>query len=681
MINKLPNKLTMLRKSLGYTQGDLASRLDVAIKDYMNWENGNSIPSFAHLQKLSILFNIPIELLMDNKKEISEELLDTLSKSVIIPSFMEDKKNDLDKTVDLGATDGDLGKTKVVSLIKDSEKRKEEIKEEVNKRKKISRKMLIIISSVISFVVVCAFLVFFFLRPTKHLNLSEKNRLALGNLFSIYIDDNGRVNIRGQLNNRAAFDDLVQVSAYGDHAVGLKKNGTVVSNGHEDVTKLKTVTMIAAGKDHILALNANGKVSCIGNQKACMVNEWQDVDKVFAGNGFSIGITKKKKVLLSGDVAGLSNLDNIEDIVTNDEWLLALHKNGQISSHSLIDNKTIDLSKLSGIKAVALTNEGVFGIDRSNKLQYVLFNEKSDIFNRKILDCWQNLHFIAGTNNTLVAIDNVGNMFGIGDNNNNQYENTASLSKPKVEKLKQVKNITFTETTANVNISWDRVENANRYHLVMDTDPLLDQKDILSNSYSIPANKLENGKTYKVTITALSDQSDKYDESDTTTINYTYKQKVIKLSTPSNLSNKITSDGWRFTWQAVEHADYYSIIFDGRLLVEKQIATNYHLDNTGIKNHSQHTLEIIAHSNTPEIYQDSDAYKSQLVYALEEYAVKFNFVKNGEKIGEKVYYLTHGNYVLGAIIQKRDLPSNTKLVDPTTHVDISGNQEQNVEVE
>ena len=105
------------------------------------------------------------------------------------------------------------------------------------------------------------------------------------------------------------------------------------------------------------------------------------------------------------------------------------------------------------------------------------------------------------------------------------------------------------------------------------------------------------------------------------------------------------------------------------------------MDNTGIKNHSQHTLEIIAHSNTPEIYQDSDAYKSQLVYALEEYAVKFNFVKNGEKIGEKVYYLTHGNYVLGAIIQKRDLPSNTKLVDPTTHVDISGNQEQNVEVE
>ena len=94
MINKFPNKLRDLRKSLGYAQGEMASRLDISVKDYMNWENGNSLPAFSQIQKMAILFNIPVELLMDNRKEISQDLLDTLSKSVIIPSFVQANSND-----------------------------------------------------------------------------------------------------------------------------------------------------------------------------------------------------------------------------------------------------------------------------------------------------------------------------------------------------------------------------------------------------------------------------------------------------------------------------------------------------------------------------------------------------------------------------------------------------------
>ena len=58
----------------------------------MNCENGNSLPAFSQIQKMDILFNRPVELLMDNRKEISQDLLDTLSKSVIIPSFVQAKK-------------------------------------------------------------------------------------------------------------------------------------------------------------------------------------------------------------------------------------------------------------------------------------------------------------------------------------------------------------------------------------------------------------------------------------------------------------------------------------------------------------------------------------------------------------------------------------------------------------
>lgn len=684
MTNKFPNKLTSLRKSLGYAQGELASRLDVSVKDYMNWENGNSLPAFSQIQKICVLFNIPVELLMDNKKEISEDLLNTLSKSVMIPSFIQKpiETEEVTKTMDMVVTESspESGHTKVMPSIKEVS-RKEEIKKEVEKRKKFSRKTMMIVSALVVLLVFVLIGVTYLLGSRKSLTITDQNRLAVGNQYSIYIHDNGKVNVRGSLNNPNAFENLVQVSAYEDLAVGLKKDGTVVSNqASMDTSKLKSIKMIASGKDHILALKDNGTVSCLGNENACHTSDWKNVEKVFAGNGVSVGITKEQTILISGNASELKNARMIKSIVFNDDLAVVLKTDGTVMPYSLTGLAVPTTSSLTKIKSIALSKEGIFAIDGNNKIKTALVDEKNTSFDLATLARWQNVRFVAGSNQTLVAMDSSEKMIGMGDNQYNQYENTSTLEEPKVEKLAQVKNISFTETTANVNITWDRVENASSYHIMVDTNPGIDQKDILSNSYSIPASQLENGKTYKVTITALSDQSDKYAESEVTTINYTYNQKVIELASPSGLTNQITKEGWMFSWNPVEHADYYSIIFDGRLLVEKQIEPKYHLDNTGMKNNSTHTFELIAHSNTPDIYKDSPSYKSSLTYYLREYSVTFSFIKDGEKLGEKTYTLAQGSYTLGAIIHEKDLPKGTKLANPTAEVDISGITEQNVEV-
>ena len=165
MINKFPNKLRDLRKSLGYAQGEMASRLDISVKDYMNWENGNSLPAFSQIQKMAILFNTPVELLMDNRKEISQDLLDTLSKSVIIPSFVQAKKEvSQTATMDLASKVQSVDafeETKVMSTIQDNQHKKE-IKEEVEKRKKISRKAIWIGSGVTASVILLAVLISLF---------------------------------------------------------------------------------------------------------------------------------------------------------------------------------------------------------------------------------------------------------------------------------------------------------------------------------------------------------------------------------------------------------------------------------------------------------------------------------------------------------------------------------------
>ena len=684
MINKFPNKLRDLRKSLGYAQGEMASRLDISVKDYMNWENGNSLPAFSQIQKMAILFNIPVELLMDNRKEISQDLLDTLSKSVIIPSFVQAKKEaSQTATMDLASkvqyVDA-FEETKVMSTIQDNQHKKE-IKEEVEKRKKISRKAIWIGSGVTASVILLAVLISLFFNRKNTLAINDMNRLALGKHFSMYIEDNGNVKIRGNLSHKNAFENLVQVSAYGDHAVGLKKDGTVVSNeSNDDVSKMKSIQMIAAGHDHILALKKDGTVVCSGNDNACAVSDWKNVKRVYAGKNVSFGVQGDGKVLVAGDGSEVKGMSGVQSIRANDQMIVIVRTEGRVQVIAKGKKEVPNGSHLSGVKDVALTQDGIFAIDQNHKIQWSLVNEEKTSFDKATLARWQNIRFIAGQGDTLVGIDQNGRMTGIGDNSSNQYENTAPLAEPQAKKLGQVKNIKFTETTANVNITWDAVENADRYHVTIDTEPALDLKDIASNSTSVPTTKLESGKTYKVTITALSDKKDQYAESDVTTINYTYNQKVIDLDSPKNVTNQVTKNGWTFKWDKVEHADYYKIVYDGRVLVDKQLETTYHIDNEGIPENSEHTIEITAHSNQPKVYRDSAPTKVRAVYTLKKYNVTFVFTKNGSVVGRKSYTLARGSYPLGSIIQDGDIPGGYHLSNPGQEVDISKSGEQHVEV-
>ena len=69
-MNKLPEKLTMLRKYRNLSQGDLAQRLHVPVTEYMQWENGNTICSIEMLKNMSDIFGVSLDDLIDNTKTI-----------------------------------------------------------------------------------------------------------------------------------------------------------------------------------------------------------------------------------------------------------------------------------------------------------------------------------------------------------------------------------------------------------------------------------------------------------------------------------------------------------------------------------------------------------------------------------------------------------------------------------
>lgn len=66
----LNKKLACLRKKEGLSQAEVSEELDVSRQAVTKWETGASKPSIKNLQSLSTLYNVPLEYLLDDSKEI-----------------------------------------------------------------------------------------------------------------------------------------------------------------------------------------------------------------------------------------------------------------------------------------------------------------------------------------------------------------------------------------------------------------------------------------------------------------------------------------------------------------------------------------------------------------------------------------------------------------------------------
>ena len=70
---ELSQKLKELRKKQGLTQLELAERLFVSRQAISGWEAGTSRPSTENLQSLSKLYNVPLEMLLDDAEVAGPE--------------------------------------------------------------------------------------------------------------------------------------------------------------------------------------------------------------------------------------------------------------------------------------------------------------------------------------------------------------------------------------------------------------------------------------------------------------------------------------------------------------------------------------------------------------------------------------------------------------------------------
>lgn len=60
--------LAAARVNAGMTQEEVAKRMKIGKRTIINWEKGNAIPSFADVNMLSEIYNIPIDNIFLPKK-------------------------------------------------------------------------------------------------------------------------------------------------------------------------------------------------------------------------------------------------------------------------------------------------------------------------------------------------------------------------------------------------------------------------------------------------------------------------------------------------------------------------------------------------------------------------------------------------------------------------------------
>jgi hypothetical protein len=173
-------------------------------------------------------------------------------------------------------------------------------------------------------------------------SVSSVNRLALAEKFSMYLNDKGSLTTWGSAVSTDSFTDLAQVSARGQFALGLKKDGTVVCAGGGtacEVSTWKNITMIAAGESHSVGLQSDGTVVCAGGDSACGgTKDWKDIASVYAGDGITIGVTKSRRHQSTGQISSstkLNALTNVKAVSIGDEEIEVLSTDGKVSCYAI----------------------------------------------------------------------------------------------------------------------------------------------------------------------------------------------------------------------------------------------------------------------------------------------------------------------------------------------------------
>ena len=492
-MNHLPNKLLKLRKHYNYSQQYLAEVLGIDTLDYMNFENGSSMLSYDQMKKLCALYHIDLVELFENSEDVTLYEVNKGNTDEINIEYFTAEKTFVEKIKDFYL------ENKIASTI-----------------------IGILLVTIIILSVILG-------HTSKPYTLVRDNinRLSVSESTVIYIDDYSGVNgsgsnTNGELSNLIS-SGAIKVQEGEGFSIILDENGTVSSAGliskyAEELNEWRNIVDIAAGRAHVLGVDSNGRVHCVGDntQGACDVADSRNIVKVFATANGSILLDDAGVMSYSGSFIGsgsLKNYFNIIDIASSESILAILTKDHQIIVFSRDSSHYLQAESWEGIVDVACGDSFVAGLDEYGKVHIEIDNDTI----RSQVEEWSNIIAIDAASDYLIGFDGK-KIYGVGNNRYGQFKKE-ELNK---QRLEMVSDVEYNIDDRYVSVQFKGVSNASGYLVGIDVGIGISRRIEKEEVVRFETDNMTDGKSYTISIVSIGEGD--YTDSDTYMLTFVYNK-------------------------------------------------------------------------------------------------------------------------------------------------------------
>lgn len=486
----------------------MADVLGVDTLEYMNYENGSKMINYNQMKTIASLYHIDLVEVFKNSDDVTLYEINKANTDEINIEYFTSEKSFTEKIKDF------YQQNKIASII-------------------------------IGFLLLTIIVMFIVLQNTTRPYTLEKeniNRLSVSETTVVYIDNYSRVigsgsNTNGELSNLTS-SGAIKVCEGEGFTIILNDDGSVshaglISKYANSVDDWKNIVDIAAGSAHVIGVDSNGRVSCVGDDSfgACDINGTRNISKVYATKNGSILVDRDGALTFSGSFIGSGSIRNyygVKDIASSNNILALLCSDNTIDVYTKNSLNYLQAESWNEIVDVACGDSFVAGLDRYGKVHIEIDNDEI----KGQVEVWSNIIAIDGASDYLIAYDGT-KIYGVGNNSYGQFVKEEIIK----QRLEMVSNVEYNIDEKFISVQFDGVSNASGYIVGIDVGIGMSRRLEDVEVVKFDTVNMTEGKNYTITITSIGEGD--YTDSDPYKLSFTYNKPEEKYYFKENRNQTV----------------------------------------------------------------------------------------------------------------------------------------------
>ena len=260
---------------------------------------------------------------------------------------------------------------------------------------------------------------------------SPSVKIAAGDNFSLLLKSDKTVSTYGRAEkiDTSDWENIVQIAAYKDHAVGLREDGSVVVTGASpdeyNVSGWREIIQVAACDEGVIGVMESGLVLLEGPCSNCLLDcgKWEDVDQIVGAGELIVAQMKNKDLMTVNEykIEDKLHSDQYRRVVSGaavNNWIVFVFDDGSIKT--IGDGKEVEdvVSSWTDMKQVAGGNGFAVGLKNDGTVHKAGDSPKNplDVTN------WSDMVAVCAGGNHAIGLRADGTVFATGDNSDKQCD-------------------------------------------------------------------------------------------------------------------------------------------------------------------------------------------------------------------------------------------------------------------